>query len=423
MNLKILGAGITALSIAHHLEKAGSKDFELFEAAEEPGGLCRTKNRDGFLIDYAVHTIFTSNPYVNELYEEFLRGNMLQKKSLAKIYFENKYIDYPFQGSLHEVSEKVQQDCLTGIIAARETEHEKPKNFGEWIEITFGTGIANHFLIPYNEKKFGMRAHEMDTEFISWRCPEVSVEEVRNSIERPLGKEFGYNPNMRYPANGGFDELIKAFTSRISSPIHTEHSATEIDTENRTVKFENGKETKYETLVSTIPLPELVKITKDVPAEISALAKKLKNQPVWVYSFGITKPPKKPFYWAYYGDADISFVRLSIPSAFSDSVAPKGKHLLQVECSEEFTPERVIKDMIKVGVLDRKDDVCLIDENLLEYGYVQMETSHPEIIAKITDWFKERGIHCVGRFGAWRYLNADECIQAGKDFADSVGGG
>lgn len=421
MSLKILGGGITALSIAYHLEKRGIRDFEIFEAAPESGGLCRTKNREGFLIDYAVHTIFTSNPYVNGLYEEFLRGNMLRKTSLAKIYFEGKYIDYPFQASLHSVSKKVQQDCLEGIIKARSAKTKtKPKNFGEWLESTFGSGLAEHFLIPYNEKKLAMRVHDMDTEFISWRCPEVSVEEVRASIRGPLGKEFGYNPRMRYPARGGFDEVVKAFVSRISAPINTGYKVVELDTESKTVRFANGRETAYDSLISTIPLPELAAITKDAPAEIKALAKKLKNQPVWVYSFGLKRAPKKKFYWAYYCQPEISFVRLSVPSAFSKSVVPKGKHLVQVECPAEFSPERIISDMVKVGVLESAGDVCLTDENLLSYGYVQMETSHPEIAARIRSWFGGQGIYCIGRFGAWRYLNADECIQAGKEFADSV---
>lgn len=419
--LKILGAGITGLSIAYHLEKTGFKNFEVFEKDAEPGGLCRTRNRDGFLIDYAVHTIFTSNPYVNSLYEEFLGENMIRRKSIAKIFFEGRYIDYPFQASLHSVSKGVQEECLRGIIEARKNggKAKKPANFAEWLISVFGRGIAENFLIPYNEKKFGMKAEEMDIGFISWRCPEVSVEEVRASIRGSLGKDFGYNPRMRYPGSGGFDCLVKAFTARISRPIRTLHEAREIDIRNKTITFSGGKKVPYKTIVSTIPLPELVSVVKGAPPEMVSLSKKLLNQPVWVYSFGLNRKPKQPFYWAYYYGPDISFVRLSIPSAFSGRVAPKGMHLLQVECSAEFSFERVISDMAKAGVIESADDVCLKDKITLGYAYAKVKVGHPEIAEKIRAWLSGNGIHTAGRFGAWRYLNADECIQAGKDFAES----
>ena len=36
----IIGAGLTGLSAAYHLEQAGFYDYLLLEAATTPGGLC-----------------------------------------------------------------------------------------------------------------------------------------------------------------------------------------------------------------------------------------------------------------------------------------------------------------------------------------------------------------------------------------------
>ena len=40
----ILGAGLAGLSTAYHLKK----DYEIYEKEGEVGGLCRSKNIDGF---------------------------------------------------------------------------------------------------------------------------------------------------------------------------------------------------------------------------------------------------------------------------------------------------------------------------------------------------------------------------------------
>ena len=55
MNLAILGAGVSGLSLARSLSEGGfdPANFTLFEAAPIPGGLCRSRTVDGFTYDIA----------------------------------------------------------------------------------------------------------------------------------------------------------------------------------------------------------------------------------------------------------------------------------------------------------------------------------------------------------------------------------
>lgn len=73
----IVGAGITGLSCARHLQKAGVP-FHLFEAEDRVGGRVRTEQRDGYLVDVGFQVFLES-------YEEF--GELLDINSLELGHF------------------------------------------------------------------------------------------------------------------------------------------------------------------------------------------------------------------------------------------------------------------------------------------------------------------------------------------------
>ncbi|MEK6942239.1 MAG: FAD-dependent oxidoreductase [archaeon] len=410
----IIGGGITGLAIAYYLK---SKKCEIFEKESELGGLCRSKKAGGYIMDYAVHTLITKEPYIRRLHGIFLRGNIVRQKANPKIFFAGKYVNYPFQASLYALPLQVQKECFEGIVAAQKIK-QKPKNFHDWTIKTFGKGIAEHFLIPYNEKKYGCPAKELGIGFISWRSPALSVEEARKNLNQPLSRELGYNISMAYPKKGGFEELVKAFAKRVKSPVHLGMELESIDQNTKTVFFKNGANKKFDRLVSTIPLPELIEKIKNCPVELKNLAKKLSNKTIWVHSFGLDSQPLQDFYWAYYADKDVSFTRLTNVSAFSKTVAPKRKILIQAECSSDESKEKIIDDLVKANFIKSKKNICFHDKIELKYAYVLLKTGDEKIVTALKKFLLPHGIHSLGRFGNWEYTNSDECIMEAKKFVE-----
>jgi len=412
--MKIIGGGITGLAIAYYLK---DPNCEIFEKEKELGGLCRSKTVDGYTMDYAVHTLITREQYIRDLHDELLKGNIVKQKANPKIYFANKYINYPFQASLYALPKDVQKDCLNGIIEAQKIK-KKPKNFYEWTIKSFGKGIAEHFLLPYNEKKYTCSTKELGISFISWRSPTITVEEAKKNLIAPLKRELGYNISMAYPKNGGFSELVKAFQKRVDSPIHLNQEFESVDLEKKIINFRNNKSVKFEKLVSTIPMKEFIKKIINCPKEIVKLGEKLSYKTIWVYSFGLNKAPIEDFYWAFFKEKDLAFTRLTNVSAFSKSVAPNGKFLVQAECSEEFKKEKVIDDLVKVKFINSKEDVCFDYKMTLKYAYVLLKVGDEKIVKKIKDFLLKYKVHSLGRFGNWEYTNSDECIMEAKHFVE-----
>ncbi len=65
-NIVILGAGISGLTTAYWLHKAG-KDFTILEAKKEPGGAMETAGVDNFLVDFGPNSGLETTPLISQI--------------------------------------------------------------------------------------------------------------------------------------------------------------------------------------------------------------------------------------------------------------------------------------------------------------------------------------------------------------------
>src|SRR6266446_10881105 len=134
----IIGAGLTGLSCAYHL----GEDYLVIEKENEPGGVVRTRNRhNGFLCDGTGHWLHLRNPYMKELVNQLLPGQLVEHERKAVIHLRGRFTPYPFQANTHGLPAEVVLDCLLGLLKARHPEEfgliapsGVPKNFRQWIE-------------------------------------------------------------------------------------------------------------------------------------------------------------------------------------------------------------------------------------------------------------------------------------------------
>jgi UDP-galactopyranose mutase len=103
------------LSAAYHL----GEDAMLVEQNNRVGGWCRSVEENGFTFDYAGHIMFSSDPYVHQLYRMLLGDNVHWQDREAWVYSKNVYTRYPFQGSLYGLPANVIKECIVGAIESR----------------------------------------------------------------------------------------------------------------------------------------------------------------------------------------------------------------------------------------------------------------------------------------------------------------
>jgi UDP-galactopyranose mutase len=79
----IIGAGLAGLSAAYHLKD----NYIILEKENRIGGLCRTEFIDGFRFDYAIHILYSSDPYATDLIQsKLLKDNLIIQPRSSWIY-------------------------------------------------------------------------------------------------------------------------------------------------------------------------------------------------------------------------------------------------------------------------------------------------------------------------------------------------
>lgn len=116
-DIVIIGAGLTGISAAYHLEKKGFSSYRLFEKEQEIGGLCRSVTQDGFTFDFTGHLLHASDPYFSELIAQVVGVENLNSIDRASfIYSHHTFTRYPFQANLYGLPEQVIVDCIAGFV-------------------------------------------------------------------------------------------------------------------------------------------------------------------------------------------------------------------------------------------------------------------------------------------------------------------
>ncbi|MEW6614402.1 MAG: FAD-dependent oxidoreductase [Thermodesulfobacteriota bacterium] len=421
MNIVILGAGLTGLSAAYH---GGGT---IYEKEKEVGGTCRSPKIKGYTFDLGIHVLHTKNDYVLNLLIKNLNAPLLVQRRRAWIYSYNTLTRYPFQANTYGLPIKVVKDCLLGFIDVYNKDSINYDNYEDWIYATFGKGIAEHFLIPYSEKFWTIPPKEMTADWPDSRIPRPELEEVLEGALSDQKKGFGPNWTFRYPKKNGICTIPDAFYS-INSEIFLNKEAIGVDIQKKEITFSDGFKKRYDKLISTTPLPELVKIIHDLPGEVVNASQGLRYNSIFCVNLGIKNPNLNDAHWIYYPQGDYSFFRISFPKNFLENSVPEGKSSITSEISYSQFKEldkgtivdRVIKDLIKAKVLKRNDKIELIDTRDIKYGYIIYDHNRSKNSSIIKKFLMDNNIYTAGRYGSWEYYWMDDSILDGKRAIDHI---
>jgi len=453
----VVGAGPTGLSAAYSL---GSR-ATLLEAADTVGGGCRSIVDGGFTFDLAGHIMFSNSEIVQSLYQTLLGDNVMWQDREAWVYSHDTYTRYPFQGALYGLPPHVMKECLMGAIEARygtadataaddALEHvdccgdgtspadgcdpramrnAAPANFEEFIQKTWGRGIANHFALPYNRKLWGLPLTQMETSWLGGRVPLPDLEQMIEGALSPVSRPMGPNARFGYPVRGGFQALMDGFLPLLQGPLHLGARVTRVHPGRHEVHLEDGRVFRYESLISTMPLPDLVAVVRGAPLTVRQAAERLRRVSVRCVNLGIGRPALTEKHWIYY-PGDSVFHRVFVQGNTSPRCNAPGGFGLTCEISYSATKplelagreliDRCIVDCIRVGLFKESDPVWVANEVDIPYAYVLYDHARAESVAVIRDWLAAFDIVLAGRYSEWEYYNSDHAFLAGRRAAEFV---
>jgi protoporphyrinogen oxidase len=430
----ILGAGPTGLGAAYRLQELGHDDWDIYEQNDYIGGLATSFRDDkGFTYDVGGHVLFSHYPYYDKLIDRLLGDQYTEIMRESWIWMADRYVPYPFQNNIKYLPREEVLECLLGLIKAQQSP-QTSGNFEEWINATFGEGIARHFMLPYNFKVWAHPPAMMSKQWMAERVSVVDTERVLSNVVLDRDDiSWGPNNRFKYPLRGGTGAIYQAFMPYVEPRLHLNTQVSRIDLDARTVEFADGSGTSYDVLISSLPVDQLVLWSAGVPSRIAEAATRLSHSSSYIVGVGISRPCPTQKCWIYFPEHNCPFYRVTYLSNYSPFIAPDDDHFLLLaetsysewkhECKDDIV-DRVIQGFINTGLLEEADCERIASTYLIDvpYSYPVPTLERDGALAAIQPFLMERDVYSRGRFGAWLYENGnmDHSVMQGVEVVDSL---
>jgi len=434
MKIGILGGGISGLTAAMYLGKNSDMQVTILEKSHSVGGLCRTYENNGFKFDTGGHILFSKDKQVMDEMIGLLGGNVERRKRNAKVFYKGKWVKYPFENDLAALDPQDNFECLNGFIN-NPWSRKKPKDFKEWIYYTFGQGISEKFLIPYNEKIWKLDPRKLSIEWVG-RIPKPPVEDVIKSALGISTEGLQHQLYYYYPKKGGYESLTNAIFKLLKKMpnirIFGQSVLKNIARVNDKwlVVCESGKEYIFDELITTIPPHELIPTLKKIPKSVKSAVSHLKYNSLILTLLGFKGTIAPGILSFNIPDPNFLSHRICFPKSFSPKMAPPGFCSAVAEITTPFGSElwtkpdsffvnHVTQWLDKSGIKDRKDAVVK-EVVKIKYAYVVCDIGYQNNRQKYLEFLKNIGIMPLGRFGNFEYINSDVCFKNARDLAHEI---
>jgi protoporphyrinogen oxidase len=409
----IVGAGVSGLATAAFLEDS---DYLVLERDAEIGGYCKTVKQDGFVWDYSGHFFHFKRPEIEQYLRERMPGQAIRSVNKRSfIDYHGSLIDFPFQKNIHQLPKEELVECLYDLYFARAPNSAAvppERNFKEMLYARFGRGIAEKFLIPYNEKLYACDLASLDKDAMGRFFPHADLSEIIRNMRE--ADNSSYNATFTYP-EGGAIEYVRALASEVDpARIALNEGLVSIDLERKLART-TRRELRYERLVSSAPFPRLL-AAAGMPHDPATFS----YNKVLVFNLGFDRKGPRDAHWIYYPDRALCFYRVG----FYDNIFDTERMSLYVELGYpadasvdgEAMLARTLEDLRKVGVV-RDQQLVAQHSVVLDPAYVHITKESLAEHARLDALLKARDVYSIGRYGAWTYCSIEDNIVEARGVA------
>lgn len=414
MKIAVLGAGVSGLTAARQLAQRGY-EVVVYEKDDHPGGLAKTRITDGYIYDPHGGHIFNSKypEIVNWVFSLLPKENWQHTVRNAKIFFNGRYVSYPFELSLCELDPNDALNCAYDYMMAQQG--PEPDNFRDWLTWNFGKSIADYYMLPYNAKIWAYPLEKMETHWMKGKMPLPEKKEMLRSLllKDPSERKMPHS-TFFYPIEGGIQSMINALSHTLN--IRTSCPVERIE-QDGSAWLINGRDL-YDTVISTIPLKVLPAAMK-LPERVSQAISGLKYNSLTTVLFDC---PPSDISWLYIPSRKYLAHRVGYQSALTPKAAPEGSGSGALEI---IGKRRMMDDKLLTGgtVIPRElQPRHVIDTEFTEYAYVIHDLAYRSNLAVVSDYFDGvPSFYLLGRWAQWNYSNMDLCMKAAIELVEQIG--
>lgn len=426
----ILGAGPSGLCMGMFLKR----DSRIVERSGRVGGHAGSFERQGYTFDYGPHIMFSRNKAVLDFMVGSLGENVERCRRNNKISYKGKLVRYPFENDLGSLDLEDRFKCAWGYFNNPHRErYKKPKNLEEWLLSVFGQGICEAYLFPYNRKVWNLPVKRLSMLWAD-RIPRPPAETIMRSVLGYPTEGYLHQLYYHYPRRGGYQAISEAWARR-AKPVRFGYEVKSVrPARGGGWEITDGKEPMvFDELVSTIPIHELVRMAEfPIPERVRKAVAGLIVNPMVIVSLGVRGEDAERMTAVYFPEEGFWVNRVSFPATFSAENAPAGHHSIQAEITcrprdaiwsktDAEIVEHVVGGLESRGLV-RRDAISLADVKRSRYSYVVYDAEYQKNVKIVREWFPSRGIHLVGRFSYFEYVNVDAAVERAMEIAGRING-
>ncbi|MBR1486475.1 MAG: FAD-dependent oxidoreductase [Synergistaceae bacterium] len=432
MNVTILGAGLAGITLAYFLQENKNIDsITLLEKEKTSGGLCRSLRVGSYTYDIGPHILFSKDKEMLNLMLSVLNEKNDLRRS-NQIIFKKRWIQYPFENDLSKLPAKDLQYCIQAF-NHNPYENYEASNMLQFFLKTFGEGITNSYLRPYNEKIWKYDPSYMNTSMVD-RIPKPTPDEIRRSASGETVDGYVHQLYFSYPSQGGIEAVVRGFEKKLNSKckIETDKEVTRVEklSEGFSITTSDGVMQKTNLVISTIPVQELTAAYSASTGEIRSKVQDLRYNSIMI-AFVKTKYDLCGENFAFMiPDKNVIFHRISKMDFLGDAYKSDGatymvevtyrKHDSADSMSEDAMKRVITEGVCEIGFAKEMQDVEVLALTRHQYAYVIYDINHTAHMTKIRDFYRQQGIVLHGRFGNFEYWNMDRILRESFELAERL---
>lgn len=421
MKVGVLGGGLVGLVVGSRCRH----DCEILEADPVPGGHCRSLVEAGYTFDLGgPHILFSQNREILSLLYRQLGDNLAQRRRNNRIWYDGRYVKYPFENGLYDLAPQDRFECLYHYL---NNDNPPPTNFKEWIYHVFGRGIAEKYMLPYNEKIWNVPAEQMAFDWVEGRVPRPPLADLIKSAVGVETEGYTHQLYFGYPKTGGIAALPNSFLGGCRA-VTTGFRVAQVWRERGRWHVGDGRRVRrYDRLVSTIPIADLIAALPDAPQAVREAVRGLRHNSLTTVMIGAETVAPPPFTGLYVPDPAMLFHRLSFPLNFTENGAPPGHMAVTAEITtnpgdgvheldDGEVTRRVVAGLEAMDLL-RRSRIRFCRVHRTEHAYVVRTFDYRDKLAAALSYLDGLGILSVGRNAEFEYINMDEAVRRGLEAA------
>jgi protoporphyrinogen oxidase len=447
----IIGAGPAGLTAAFELSKLGLEST-LLEADQQVGGLSRTLTYHGYRFDIGGHRFFSKIPMIHALWQELLGEDFMVCSRLSRIYYRERFFDYPLQAVNALTRLGPIETLLIGLsyLKARLRPSQDERNFEQWVSNRFGQRLYQIFFKTYTEKVWGIPCTEISADWAAQRIKNLSFyEAIRNAVFRTARAQDGQVVStlidqFHYPRLGPgmmWERCAESLAIRGHKTIcgmrvrRIRHRSGRV--EGVYGQMSTGEDVVFNSdhVISTMPLRELIcALDPAPPDDVLGAAHRLRYRDFLTVVLIVKRASVFPDNWIYVHAPHVKVGRIQNYKNWSQYMVPDAsrsslglEYFLWDEDEEWNWPkdrllELGIRECAQLGLIDPSEveDGTVVHVKKAYPVYDQQYHQNLTTVRQYLQGFTN--LQTIGRNGLHRYNNQDHSMLTGIYAARNVAG-